>query len=77
MFLKSAFSPWTPLNVPGGLHGKDSAYNAGDLGSIPGSEKSPVEGNGYPLQCACLEWVALATFFDCLLYHRTQAHLEF
>ena len=33
---------------------KGSAYNAGDLGSIPGSGRSP-EGNGNPLQCSCLE----------------------
>ena len=30
----------------------ESAYSAGDLGSIPGS---PGEGNGTPLQCSCLE----------------------
>ena len=30
-------------------------YNAGDLGSIPGSERSPGEGNGNPLQYSCLE----------------------
>ena len=30
-------------------------YNAGDLGSIPGSGKSPGEGNGNPLQNYCLE----------------------
>ena len=33
----------------------DSACNAGDLGSIPGSERSPGEGNGNPLQQSCLE----------------------
>ena len=33
---------------------KESAYNAGDLGSTPGSERSP-EGNGYPLQYSCFE----------------------
>jgi len=32
-----------------------SALNAGDLGSIPGLERSPGEGNGNPLQYACLE----------------------
>ena len=32
-----------------------SACNAGDLGSIPGSGRSPGEGNGNPLQCSCLE----------------------
>ena len=33
----------------------NSAYNAGDLGSIPGWGRSPVEGNGNPLQYSCLE----------------------
>ena len=40
---------------PGGSDGKESAYNVGDLGSIPGSGKSPREGNGNPLQSSCLE----------------------
>ena len=40
---------------PGGSDGKESACNAGDLGSIPGSGRSPGEGNGYPLQYSCLE----------------------
>ena len=40
---------------PGGLDSKDSAYNAGDPGSIPESERSPGEGNGNPLQYSCLE----------------------
>ena len=31
------------------------AYNAGDLGSIPGLGRYPGEGNGYPLQYSCLE----------------------
>ena len=34
---------------------KASACNAGDLGSIPGSGRSPGEGNGHPLQYSCLE----------------------
>ena len=34
---------------------KVSAYNAGDLSSIPGSGRSPGEGNGNPLQYSCLE----------------------
>ena len=37
------------------LDGKVSAYNAGDPGSIPGSGRSPGEGNGNPLQYSCLE----------------------
>ena len=34
---------------------KASAYNVGDPGSIPGSGRSPGEGNGNPLQYSCLE----------------------
>ena len=34
---------------------KAFASNLGDLGSIPGSGRSPGEGNGNPLQCSCLE----------------------
>ena len=40
---------------PGGLDGKESACNAGDLGSIPGSGRSPREGNGNLLPYSCLE----------------------
>ena len=40
---------------PGGSDGKESACNAGDLGSVPGLRRSPGEGNGYPLQYSCLE----------------------
>ena len=35
--------------------GKESACRAEDLGSIPGSGRSPGEGNGNPLQYPCLE----------------------
>ena len=46
----------TIVNIfPGGSEGKASACNAGDLGSIPGSGRSPGEGNGNPLQHSCLE----------------------
>ena len=37
------------------LRSKESACNEGDLGSIPGSGRSPGEGNDYPLQYSCLE----------------------
>ena len=43
------------LIFPGGSDRKASAYSAGDLGSIPGSGRSPGEGNGNPLQYSCLE----------------------
>ena len=35
--------------------GDESAYNAGDLGLIPGSGRSPGEGNSNPFQYSCLE----------------------
>ena len=38
------------LGFPGGSDSKESACNAGDLGSIPGLGRSPGGGNGYPLQ---------------------------
>ena len=40
---------------PDGSDGKESACNAGDLGSIPGLGRSPGEANGNPLQYSCLE----------------------
>ena len=40
---------------PAGSDSKESAYTAGDPGLIPGSGRSPGEGNGYPLQHSCLE----------------------
>ena len=40
---------------PGNSVSKESACRAGDLGSIPGSGRSPGEGNGNPLQYSCLE----------------------
>ena len=43
------------VDFPGGSDGKASAYSAGDLGSIPGSGRSPGEGNGNPLQYSCLK----------------------
>ena len=55
--------PWrrdrlsTPVSLgfSRGSAGKESACNAGDLGSIPALERSPGEGNGYPLQHSGLE----------------------
>ena len=43
------------MGFPGGSDGKESTCNAGDTGLIPGSGRSPGEGNGYPLQYSCLE----------------------
>ena len=44
-----------PKDFPGGSNDKASAYIVGDLGSIPGSGRSPGEGNGNLLQYSCLE----------------------
>ena len=43
------------LGFPCGSVGTESASNAGDLSSIPGLERSPGEGKGYPLQYSGLE----------------------
>ena len=43
------------MGFPGGSEVKAPACSAGDLGSIPGSGRSPGEGNGNPLQYSCLE----------------------
>ena len=43
------------MGFPGGSGVKNPPANAGDPGLIPGSERSPGEGNGSPLQYACLQ----------------------
>ena len=48
---------------PGGSAGKESACNAGNLGSIPGLGRSPGEGKGYPLCCSGLE-----NSMDCIVH---------
>ena len=54
--LKTFFSPLLyKMGFPGGSDGKESAYNAGDLGSIPGFGRSPGGGHGNPLQYSCPE----------------------
>ena len=42
-------------SFPGGSDGKESACSMGDQDLIPGLERCPGEGNGYPLLCSCLE----------------------
>ena len=43
------------LGFPVGSGSKESACNAGDMGSIPGLGRSPGKKKGYPLQYSCLE----------------------
>ena len=51
------------LGFPCGSAGRESACNAGDLGSIPGLGRSPGEGKVYPLQYSGLE-----NFMDCIVH---------
>ena len=51
------------LGFPGGSAGEESACSAGDLGSIPGSGRSPGEGEDYPLQYSGLE-----NSMDCIVH---------
>ena len=54
------------INIKGfpcGSAGKESAFNEGDLGSIPGLVRSPGEGKGYPLQYSGLE-----NSMDCIIH---------
>ena len=53
--LAGGFSTTEPSALPHWLSGKESACNAGDAASIPGSGRCPGEGNGNPLQYSCLE----------------------
>ena len=48
--------------------GKETACNAGDLGSIPGLGRSPGEGKGYPLQYSDLE-----NFMNCIVHWVTKS----
>ena len=43
------------MGLPGGSDNKESACNARDMGCILGSQRSPEEGQGNPLQNSCLE----------------------
>ena len=52
-----------PQYFPCGSAGKESACNAGDLGSIPGLGRSPGEGKGYPIQYSGLE-----NSVDCIVH---------
>ena len=55
------------LGFPGGSAGNESAFSAGDLGSIPGLGRSPGEGGGYPLQYCGME-----NFVNCIVQGVTE-----
>ena len=50
----SQTTKWSSKPIGGGWDGKESACIVGDRDSIPGLERSPGEGSGYPLQYSCL-----------------------
>ena len=60
---KKLHTPILQIGFPCGSAGKESACNAGDLGSIPGLGRSPGEGKGYPLQDCGLD-----NSMDCIVY---------
>ena len=43
-----------PKELPWWFSGKEPVHNAGDVSLLPGSRRSPREGNGNPLHCSCL-----------------------
>ena len=55
-------------SFPDSSVGKESAYNVGDLGSIPGLGRSPGEGKGYPL-----EYSGLEISMDCIVHGVTKS----
>ena len=56
------------MGFPCGSAGKESAYNAGDLGLIPGLGRFLREGKGYPLQYSGLE-----NSMDCIVHGVTKS----
>ena len=59
------------MGFPCGSAGKESACNAGDLGSIPGLGRSPGEGKGYPLQ-----YSGLKNSMDCTVHGVTKSWIQ-
>jgi len=68
-FFEIALAVWgfMWLYTNGSSVGKESACNAGDPSSIPGSGRSAGEGKGYPLQCSGLE-----NAMDCIVHGVTE-----
>ena len=57
--------------MAGGSAGKEFSCNVGDLGSVPGLERSPGEGNSYPLQYSGLE-----NSTDCIIHGVTKSRTQ-
>ena len=62
--------------LPYSSDGKESACNARDLGSIPGSGRSPGEGNGNPLQYSCLENLMDRGILQAIVHGVTKSRTE-
>ena len=60
------------MGFPGGSTGKESAYNVGDLGPVPGLRRSPGEGNSYPFQYSGLE-----NFMDYIVHGVAEIQVQF
>ena len=58
-------------DFPDSLVGKESAFNTGDLGSIPGLGRSLGEEKGYPLQYSGLE-----NFMDCIIHRIAKSQTQ-
>ena len=61
--MKNAPPKWFRRGISNSSIDIESAYNVGDLGSIPGLGRSPGEGKGYPLQYSGLE-----NSMDCIVH---------
>ena len=59
------------MGFPDGSAGKESACNAGDLGSVPGLGRSPGEGKDYPFQYSGLE-----NSMDCIVHGVTKSQTQ-
>ena len=62
------------MGFPGGSDSKESTCNAGDPDSIPGSERSPGEGNGNPLQYSCLNNPMAREAWQATVHGVTKSH---
>ena len=60
---KLVFKHWPVLGFPCGSAARETACNAGDLGSVPGLGRSPGKGKGYPLQ-----YYGLENSMDCIIH---------
>ena len=64
------------MDFPGGLDGKASACNVGDLSLISGSGRSPGEGNGNPFQHSCLENPIVGGAWQSTVYGVTKSRTQ-